>query len=152
MQTNFNAAKSAADAAYSDWLAKAKAVEASLKSAGQWVSFADEVAPVFQQRCVACHNSRMSKGRLNLETYAALKQGGESGPAFVAGDVAKSEVHSQIADGSMPKDAPPLKPEQAATVDKWIALGAVLDAGVDPAAPLFKIIPKRAQPAAPQGL
>jgi len=107
------------------------------------------VAPVFQQRCVACHNSRMSKGRLNLETYASLMQGGESGPAVVASDLEKSDLHSQIIDGSMPKDAKPLKSEQIAVVAKWISLGAKLDAGVDAAAPLYKIIPKKAQPAAP---
>lgn len=149
-QTSLNTAREASTAAYSDWLAKAKSVEASLKSAGQWVSFVEEVAPVFQQRCVACHNSRMAKGRLSVETYAALMQGGESGAAVTAGDIAKSELHSQIVDAAMPKDAAPLTAEQIVTVGKWITLGAKLDAGVEPAAPLYKVIPKKSQPAAPE--
>jgi len=148
-QAALAAASSASDTAYADWLTRAKAIEATLKKGGAWVSFVEEVAPVFQQRCVACHNSRMSKGRLNLETYAALMQGGESGPAVIAGDAAKSEVHSQVVDGAMPKDAAPLTAEQIAIVGKWISLGAKLDAGVDPAASLYKIIPKKAQPKAP---
>jgi hypothetical protein len=148
--TSFNAAKDVATAARADWLGKAKAVEGSLRESGQWVSFAGEVAPIFQKRCLACHNARASKGRLNLESYAALSKGGESGPAFVAGDVANSNLHSQIAEGAMPKDAAPLTAEQAALIDKWIALGAKLDAGADPNAPLFKVMPKFAQPAAPE--
>ncbi len=148
-QTTVASARSSAEQSYSEWLAKAKAVESTLKSAGQWVSFAEEVAPVFQQRCVACHNSRMAKGRLNMETYASLMAGGESGPVIAAGDLEKSDLHSQIKDGAMPKDAAPLTADQIAIVGKWISLGARLDAGVDPAAPLFRIIPKRPQPAAP---
>ncbi len=149
LQTATATAKSTAETAYIEWLAQARAVEDALRAMDRWVSFASEVAPVFQERCVACHNSRMAKGRLNLESYASLMQGGESGAAVMSGDVAMSDLHAQIVDGSMPKDAAPLTPGQIAVIGKWIALGAKLDAGVDPAAPLYRIIPKRPQPAAP---
>ncbi|OYW24792.1 MAG: hypothetical protein B7Z55_01170, partial [Planctomycetales bacterium 12-60-4] len=55
------------------------ALEDAMVQAGQLVSFAKQVAPIFATRCVACHNARTAKGRLNMETYANLMKGGESG-------------------------------------------------------------------------
>jgi hypothetical protein len=131
------------------WVVKQKAVEQNLKAAGQWISFSHEVAPVFYQRCLACHNARMAKGRLNMDHYAALMKGGESGPAVEAGK-ADCNLCTQISDGSMPQDADPLTPEQIALVKKWVELGAPLDAGIEPQSPLIRIMPKLAQPPAPE--
>ncbi|MBX3441816.1 MAG: hypothetical protein KF774_05375 [Planctomyces sp.] len=150
VQTNLSAAQQAAAMASAEWLTHARSVESALRDAGQWVSFSAEIAPIFHQRCVACHNSRSSKGRLNMESYAALLKGGESGPAVQAGELSDSTIHQQIAEGLMPKDADPLTPEQAALIDKWIALGAPLDAGIEAALPLMRVMPRFPQPPAPE--
>jgi hypothetical protein len=125
-------------------------LETALVEAGRLVSFARQVAPIFAQRCVACHNARTAKGRLNMETYAHLAKGGESGPAFVPGKSAESNLQLQIESGEMPKDADPLTPEQIALIKKWIDTGARLDAGVSATAQLITIIPKPVQPAPPE--
>ncbi len=132
-----------------DALSKLIALESHQVAAGKRVSFAKQVAPVFSQRCVACHNARTAKGRFNLETYANMMKGGESGPSIVAGKGADSNLCVEIESGSMPKDADPLTPEQIALVKKWIDLGAPLDAGVLPTAALITIIPKLTQPNPP---
>jgi WD40 repeat protein len=149
VQTTLNSARDVSTAATADWLGKARAVEGALKAEGQWVSFSQEVAPILYSRCLACHNARSAKGRLNMESFASMQKGGESGPAVAAGNLENSTIHSQIADGSMPKDAAPLTPEQAAVIDKWITLGGKLDAGVDANTQLLRIMPKPTQPPAP---
>ena len=125
-------------------------LESALVEAGRLVSFAKQVAPIFSQRCVACHNARTAKGRLNLETYANMSKGGESGPAVVGNKSADSNLQIQIEAGEMPKDADPLTPEQIALIKKWIDTGATLDAGVSATAQLITIIPKPVQPMPPE--
>ena len=131
-----------------EWVTKQRAVETGLISLDRMVSFSHSVAPIFAKRCLACHNARTAKGRYNMETFAAVLKGGESGEAVKAGD-AKSNLLEMLKDGSMPKDADPLKPEQIALVAKWIATGANLNAGFEPNAPLIRIIPKEVQSPAP---
>ena len=144
----------AAEAAYAalskDAVARQIDVESSLVSAGRLVSFAKQVAPIFSQRCLACHNARTAKGRLNLESYANLMKGGESGASVVAGQPDQSPLHTMIEDHSMPKDADPLLPDQIALVKKWIETGAKLDAGIAASATLIAIIPKLVQPMPPE--
>ena len=131
-------------------LAQEQSLQAALTNAGRWVSFTDEIAPIFQQRCLACHNARAAKGRLNLDSYATLQQGGESGAAFTPGAPADSPLCTQVADGSMPQDAEPLAAEQVAAIQRWVEFGGRLDAGVDATARLIQIMPRRPQPAPPE--
>jgi hypothetical protein len=126
------------------------ALETAQVEAGLLVSFSKQVAPIFAGRCVACHNARTAKGRLNMETYANLLKGGESGASVVAMNPAESLLHMEIEAGSMPKDADPLTPEQIAVVKKWIETGARLDAGISASAPLITIMPKPTQPNPPE--
>lgn len=125
-------------------------LEGTLVQAGKLVSFAKSVAPIFSQRCLACHNARTAKGRLNMETFANLMKGGENGPSVVAAKPGDSLLQTMIEDHSMPKDADPLAPEQIAIIKKWIETGARLDAGIGASATLITIIPKLTQPAPPE--
>lgn len=129
---------------------KRRAAEKHLVGIGKLVSFAETVAPIFSKRCLACHNARTAKGRYNMETFAAILKGGESGDALEVGDADSSTLFALIEDGSMPKDADPLTPEQIAAVKNWINTGAVLDAGLSPSAPLIQIMPKETQPNPPE--
>lgn len=129
---------------------KRREAEKALIGVGKLVSFAESVAPVLSKRCLACHNAKTAKGRYNMETFAGIVKGGESGEAVKAMKSGDSSLHSMIADGSMPKDADPLTKEQIELVKKWIDTGAVLDAGFTPSQPLIQIIPKEVQPAAPE--
>lgn len=126
-----------------------RAVEDVLIARGQRVSFARHVAPILATRCVACHNTRTAKGRLNLETVQQLQKGGETGPAVVPGDLAASELWTQIAEGLMPKDADLLSPSDVEIIRRWIESGAPYDAGLNRQAPLISIAPKPVQPAPP---
>lgn len=130
-------------------LAKQKASEAVLASIGKFVSFSEKVAPIFAKRCLACHNARTAKGRYNMETFAAVMKGGESGEAVEIGDADISSLYAMMEDGSMPKDADPVSKEELAAVQAWINAGARLDAGFSPTDRLVSIIPKLPQPNPP---
>jgi hypothetical protein len=131
-------------------IGKQKGLEHVLTEAGKFVSFSDTIAPIFAKRCLACHNARTAKGRLNLETYAALMKGGENGAVVDPGEGDLSSLFAMVEDGSMPEDADPLTKEQMASIKKWIDTGAQLNAGAGPNAQLITIMPKLPQPLPPE--
>ncbi|MFO1065219.1 MAG: DUF1549 domain-containing protein [Pirellulales bacterium] len=93
--------------------------------------FRDKVAPLLARRCVECHRSDRREGGLSLTNAAEFAEGGDSGPAVRAGDVATSEVLTQILPAAedekpnMPKGRPPLASGDVENIRKWIASGAV---------------------------
>ena len=133
----------------SESLVASRRAEAALEPLGRFVSFSRDIAPIFSQRCVACHNTRSPGGRLNLDSFASLLKGGESGAAVTAHSSAESLLITMIEDGSMPKDADPLSAAEIAVVKHWINVGAPLDAGVALTADLFDVMPELTQPLPP---
>lgn len=82
--------------------------------------FSTDILPVFQQRCVACHNATAA---LNLTSYASLMKGGAQGPVIVPKDAGASRL---ILVQSMPPAAHPtrLTEQELALVRAWIQAGA----------------------------
>ncbi|HEX7446808.1 MAG TPA: PSD1 and planctomycete cytochrome C domain-containing protein [Pirellulales bacterium] len=95
-------------------------------AAGDEPFFREQVAPIFEARCVRCHQGDEPKGGLSLATAAAMAHGGESGPVITAGKPDESLLIDYISgeQPQMPKGAPPLSREQVAIVRRWIAEGA----------------------------
>ena len=64
---------------------------------------------VLEQHCFKCHShaSGKSKGGLLLDSHAAIMEGGESGPAVVAGDPSKSLILERIRSSDPEKQMPP---------------------------------------------
>ena len=122
--------------------------------ASQGPSFASQVAPILQQRCVTCHGPDKSKGRYRLDSFAALMKPGASGESPVApGQPATSHLYQLLVekheDDRMPKEAEALPPAEIAAVRDWIAAGARFD-GPDPAFPLASLLPPPPHPPAPK--
>lgn len=128
---------------------KLRLAQSALTDAGKFVIFSKQVAPIFAKRCLACHNARIAKGRYNMETYAGVMKGGEQGDTVIPNDGDLSNLCLLIEDGGMPKDADPLSKDEIALIKKWVATGAVLDAGFEPDQPLVNIMPKLPQPMPP---
>lgn len=126
-----------------------RTAEQALEPLGRFVSFSRHVAPIFAKRCVACHNTRSPGGRLNLDSFAALQKGGESGAVVTAHKTADSLLISEVESGSMPKEAEPLQASEIAVLKHWIEVGAPLDAGVSLTADLFDVVPEFSQPQPP---
>ena len=95
--------------------------------------FASLVEPVLQARCVQCHGAAKTEGGLRLDGPDGLRKGGKSGPAFVAGQAAKSEIVRRIwlpashADVMPPRGQRPLTPAEASLIRWWIDRGAKFD-------------------------
>jgi mono/diheme cytochrome c family protein len=89
------------------------------------ISFASDILPIFQSRCINCHGGDRTEKGLDLKSYASLMNGSERGPVLVAGDAANSSLVNLISSGKMPKRGPKLTPEQVQLIIDWINQGAL---------------------------
>ncbi len=100
------------------------------------VDYLREVKAVLQERCFACHGALKQEGGLRVDTAAAMRQGGDSGPAINPGDAEASLLVERISatDESyrMPPEGRPLAAEQIAAIRTWIDQGAVAPADDQP--------------------
>jgi hypothetical protein len=88
------------------------------------VSFANDILPILQSRCINCHGGQKTEKGLDLTTYDTLMMGSENGPVVVAGDSTNSMLAKLILAGKMPKRGPKLLPEQVQKLVDWIMAGA----------------------------
>ncbi len=96
-----------------------------IKLGGETISFQNEIQPIFQKRCLLCHNETAASGGLVLTTYETLKKGGESGPVVIGGNTNESLLLQMVRGKSprMPKSGKPLKPTELELIRTWIAEG-----------------------------
>ena len=66
----------------------------------------DQVRPVFQKRCFACHRGEQARGSLDLSSVAGIKSGSSSGVAVVAGKPEASMIYTLPAHLENPKMPP----------------------------------------------
>lgn len=89
------------------------------------VDFQRDVAPIFQQHCVRCHDADHRGGQLSLATSADMHAMGY----VIPGDPDNSHVLDVVrsVEGrtpSMPKEGEPLSADQVEVLRAWIAEGA----------------------------
>lgn len=88
------------------------------------VSFANDVMPIIQSRCVRCHGEDRVEEGLLMRTYEDIMAGSENGPVIVPGDPANSKLVELVANQEMPKRGPKLTPPQVQMITDWVAAGA----------------------------
>jgi len=105
-------------------------------NAADAADYLQQIKPVLQARCYACHGVLKQEGGLRLDTAAQLIQGGDSGAAVKAGEPAASVLVERISaeDESerMPPEGEPLKPQEIAAIKAWITAGAAAPADEKP--------------------
>src|SRR5437660_907587 len=99
--------------------------------------FRETVLPAFDRHCYDCHSARAKKARggRRLDTPAGLRAGGDSGPAVVPGDPAKSLIVQAVrhaGDVKMPPDKPKLPDDIIAAIGRWVEAGAPDPRGTEP--------------------
>lgn len=98
-------------------------------------SFAKEVAPIVQGKCVRCHSGGTPRGDLDLSTFAGWKTGGKSGALLTVGKPEQSllmhRVASQDAQRRMPPNGESLSVDELKILIHWINEGARYDAEKD---------------------
>src|SRR5512145_1316732 len=57
---------------------------------GATVSFASDILPIFESRCIGCHGGERTQEGLDLKTHASLMTGSSNGPVVTPGDAANS--------------------------------------------------------------
>ena len=94
------------------------------------VVFNDMVKPILEQKCVACHNSKKSKGDLIMETQELLLKGGKNGKLW---DPTTADLGLMMQRVHLPLDAkehmppigkPQLTDEEKTILFHWIKSGA----------------------------
>ena len=85
--------------------------------------FREQVAPIFERRCVECHSESSAKGKLSVASAAGLHRGGEGGPSIEPGNADESLLIEKVsgAKPAMPKTGGPLSPGEIAVLKQWIA-------------------------------
>ena len=96
--------------------------------------FQQSIAPLLARHCLECHNTSLNKGGLDLSRKESAATG-ESGPVLMPGKSAESLLWQHVEADEMPKDRPPLTPEEKMLLRQWIDQGAVWSAeSIDPLA------------------
>jgi mono/diheme cytochrome c family protein len=88
------------------------------------ISFANDVLPIIESRCVNCHGGRRIEEGLLMRTYEEIMAGSDNGPVIVPGDIANSLLVELVASQEMPKRGPKLTPPQVQIIADWVAAGA----------------------------
>lgn len=101
------------------------------------ISYSRDIAPVLAANCVGCHNARNDGGDLEMHTFTALLQGGDTGNVFIPGKGAESLIVMKLKGTApqgqrMPRGRPPLADDVIAKFETWINEGAKFD-GPEPA-------------------
>ena len=97
--------------------------------------FENHIRPVLVDHCYECHSTtaKKMKGGLRVDSREALLKGGDTGPAVVPGDVAKSlllrAVRHEDPDLAMPAKKPKLADSVISDLEKWIKQGALFPSG-----------------------
>ncbi len=88
--------------------------------------FQDNIQPLFENNCRACHNDQKSSGGLSVESRVALLAGGNRGPAVLPGRSQESLLLGVVRHQGQLKMPPTGKlPEEAiAALTHWVDLGA----------------------------
>jgi hypothetical protein len=92
---------------------------------GATVSFASDVLPIFESRCLSCHGGQRTQEGLDLKSHASLMTGSNNGPVVTPGDAADSLLVEMVMELKMPKRGPKLTPPQIQLITDWVNQGAL---------------------------
>ena len=93
--------------------------------------FEKEIRPVLVRSCGECHGAKQHRGELRLDSRQGVLKGGETGPAVVLGDPAKSLLILAVrheGDLQMPPKGK-LKDEQITALERWVKMASLAGRG-----------------------
>ncbi|WDQ18501.1 DUF1549 domain-containing protein [Rhodopirellula sp. P2] len=89
------------------------------------IDFETEIAPIFQQHCLHCHNETQKGGELSLSFAEGLMELGHVVPGDPQSSYLVETIHATDGETpSMPEEGTPLNDTQVDRVRRWIAEGA----------------------------
>ena len=90
---------------------------------GPQVGYVEDIQPLFERSCSACHSAAARTMGLQTTAYRALMEGSLNGPVVTPGDPEASKLWQMVGAGKMPLTGP-LPPAQQHIVYAWIKEGA----------------------------
>jgi hypothetical protein len=110
---------------FSIYLIDLPPVSSQEKSEQKTASF-KSVEPIFEEKCLPCHNQKTRSGGLSMETFEDLMKGGKNGPAIVPGKSVESRMVKMLEGTLAPKMplADELPAEEIKIIKQWIDAGA----------------------------
>lgn len=104
----------------------------SAKDTDAVAHFENHVRPLFVEHCVQCHGPKKSESSLRLDSSAAARKGGASGPAVVPGRIAQSLIIQAVRheDGLEMPPEKKLADREINALVRWIEQGAVWPDGM----------------------
>src|SRR4051812_2289257 len=63
-------------------------------------SFAADIRPLLEAKCLRCHGEKVRRADLDLRSVAAILKGGESGPAGIPGKPDESPLYEKVHSGA----------------------------------------------------
>ena len=96
-------------------------------------NYAEEIAPIFEQRCVQCHGDKQQLSGLRVDSREALLQGGSRGPSLEPGNAAASVLYHHVSGTAEPRMpfGSTLNAEEIASLKRWIDAGAPWEAAAE---------------------
>lgn len=101
------------------------------RNESEMLVFEDMLQPVFEAKCMSCHNSQRAKGDFVMSSYPDLLKGGKSDHLSVsAGKPEESELYKRVvlpeghSDRMPPEGKTPLDDSEIALLRYWILSGA----------------------------
>ena len=107
-------------------LASACATADDARQAERAAQFEREIRPVLISQCLKCHGESKQEGGLRLDTRAGVLQGGDSGPALIAGNPEASLLIDALHHRSV--EMPPTSKLPDKTIlhfERWVEGGAL---------------------------
>jgi|GEM_PF-2227161 len=102
------------------------------------IDYRREIWPIIKAKCWECHQAKKRQGSLDMSTRASMLKGGDSGAAFVPGNVEKSLMLELIEFGEMPprnSNKPAVSKAEFQQLSRWVAAGAPVPDEPDPDEP-----------------
>ncbi|HET6426700.1 MAG TPA: PSD1 and planctomycete cytochrome C domain-containing protein, partial [Planctomycetaceae bacterium] len=87
--------------------------------------FEKDVRPILKAHCWHCHGEEdQHEGKLDTRLARFILTGGESGPAVIPGDAAKSPLIQRISSGEMPPGKKKVSSQELEVLTRWVTAGA----------------------------
>lgn len=96
------------------------------------ITFDDHIFPIFESKCLNCHNPDKKKGDLDLSTYLGAMAGSSGGKVALAGDGGSSKIFTvtvHTEEPVMPPEGDKIPKKDADLIRAWIDGGLLENKG-----------------------
>jgi uncharacterized membrane protein len=101
------------------------------KSEAEMLVYEDMIAPIFEAKCLSCHNAQKAKGSFLMTSYENITKAGDSNsPSITPKSPEKSELYNRVVlpedhdDHMPPQGKTPLTRDEISLLEYWIESGA----------------------------